>query len=129
MMAPIKQIVQFMETLDTALLADTFATENVLLIDSFPPYVFQGPGAGSKWAEGFIKHSKNFTDLRHTFGKPQEFSRTGKTVFYSQPITWEGVSNNKAFLETGGLALVLVSHEGRWCVQNYGWAVTSYALS
>jgi hypothetical protein len=128
MLIPAKQIMQFMETRDPTVLVGAFASENSVIIDSFSPYVFQGTNAVSKWANGFITHAKDLTDLRHTFGKPQEYSSDGKTAFLSLPITWEGMSNNKPFHEMGGLALILVNIQGQWKIQNYGWAVTSYML-
>ena len=126
MIDPAAKIMRFMETLDRSALEDAFAPDNVTILDSFPPYVFRGDNAVSAWANGFINHAKNLAELSHTFGEPQEFSSSGQTAFFSLPVTWKGMSNGEPFLETGGLALMVVSMNNKWYIQNYGWAVTTY---
>ncbi len=128
MIAPIERIARFMETLDARLLENTFAAGGVILIENFPPYVFQGHHAAARWAMSFAKHAKNITGLRHSFGDPQDFSRQGETVFLSLPTTWTGASGGRPFVETGGWAFVLVRQARGWRVRNYGWAVTSIVL-
>jgi hypothetical protein len=126
MLAPVRRIAEYMETLDVDVLAETFAAHDVVLIDSFPPFVFSGPSAGDRWAAGFADHVRDHVGLRHTFGEPQEFCHDGDTVFYSQPITWAFAGTNGTVSETGGLAVVLVREGKRWLVRNTGWAVTDY---
>jgi hypothetical protein len=127
-MAPIERIVRFMETLDSQFLNDSFAGGEVVLIENFPPYVFEGGDAVARWATGFAEHAKNIRDLRHSFGDPHDFHQDGELAFLSLPTTWRGTIGARSFIETGGWAFVLVKHAGSWRVRNYGWAVTSVAL-
>jgi hypothetical protein len=123
-MAPIERVARFMETLDRELLVGAFADADVMLIENFPPYVFEGGDAVDRWADGFAEHAQNISGLRHSFGDPQDFSRQSKTAFLSLPTTWSGTVGGRSFFETGGWAFVLVRQAGGWRVRNYGWAVT-----
>jgi hypothetical protein len=127
-MTPIERIARFMETLDSQFLNDTFADGDVVLIENFPPYVFEGVDAAARWAKGFAEHAKNITELRHSFGDPHDFHRDAEVAFLSLPTTWRGTIGASSFTETGGWAFVLVKQARGWRVRNYGWAVTSIAL-
>jgi hypothetical protein len=127
MLAPIERMVRFMETLDHSWLAEVFTTEDVILLDSFAPFVFQGRNGVGIWAHNFAKHVGGLIGLRHEFGEAQEFSRSGDTVFFSQPIIWKGANNEVPFTETGGLAVVLTKQGADWRIRNFAWAVTAYA--
>jgi hypothetical protein len=128
MMAPIERIARFMETRDSQFLNDAFASVEVVLIENFAPYVFEGGDAVARWAKGFAEHAKNIRDLRHSFGDPQDFQLDGELAFLSIPTTWRGTIGASSFIETGGWAFVLVKDAGSWRVRNYGWAVTGIAL-
>ena len=127
-MAPIERIARFMETLDSQFLNDAFADEKVVLIENFPPYVFEGGDAVARWAKGFAEHAKNIKELRHSFGDPHDFHREGELAFLSLPTTWRGTIGAISFIETGGWAFVLVKEARGWRVRNYGWAVTGIAM-
>lgn len=126
--APIERIARFMETLDSQFLNDTFASGEVVLIENFPPYIFEGRDAVARWAKGFAEHAKNIRDLRHSFGDAQDFQLDGELAFLSLPTTWRGTIGASSFIETGGWAFVLLKDAGSWRVRNYGWAVTSIAM-
>ena len=127
-MAPIERIARFMETLDFQFLNDAFAGGDVVLIENFPPYVFEGGDAVTRWAKGFGEHAKNIRKLRHTFGDPHDFHRDGELAFLSLPTTWRGTIGASSFIEEGGWAFVLVQDARGWRVRNYGWAVTRIAM-
>ena len=127
-MAPIERIARFMETLDSQFLNDAFAGAEVVLIENFPPYLFEGSDAVARWTKGFAEHAKNIRDLRHSFGDPHDFHLDGELAFLSLPTTWRGTIGASSFIETGGWAFVLVKHAGGWRVRNYGWAVTGIAM-
>jgi hypothetical protein len=127
-MAPIERIARFMETLDSRFLNDAFAEGKVVLIENFPPYVFEGGDAVARWAMGFAEHAKNIRKLRHSFGDPYDFQREGELAFLSLPTTWRGTIGANSFIETGGWAFVLMKAARGWRVRNYGWAVTGIAM-
>ena len=142
MTAPVRALVAYMEQLDPGLLDGVFA-DDAVIIDSFAPFVFSGPGATSAWAGGFAHHVAGHHDLRATLGAPQEFGRTERattigapdTVFFSQPITWNLTMGGTSLVETGGLAVVLqAAHRpgdgaGPWRVRCTAWAATSIEVA
>jgi hypothetical protein len=129
MMAAVERLVRFMAGGYDADLAGIFAPDNVTIIENFPPYVFQGPSAVARWAEGFKAHAETLGQLEASFGTAQDFSVDGKSAYFSLPTTWTGMSKGRRFREEGGWALVLVRQSAEWRVQAYGWAVTDYRLA
>jgi hypothetical protein len=127
-MAPIERIARFMETLDFRFLNDAFAEREIVLIENFPPYVFEGGDAVARWAKGFAEHAKNIRGLSHSFGDPHDFHQDGEVAFLSLPTTWRGTVGASSFTETGGWAFVLLKQARGWRVRNYGWAVTGIAM-
>jgi hypothetical protein len=126
--APIERIARFMETLDPQFLNDDFADREVVLIENFSPYVFEGGDAVARWAKGFAEHAKNIRELRHSFGEPHDFHRDGDVAYLSLPTTWRGRIGARSFSETGGWAFVLLKQGAGWRVRNYGWAVTDIVI-
>ena len=123
------RVARFIATLDDADLEGVFADRDVVIIENFAPYRFEGRNAVASWAAGMREHRTDTADLVHSFGTPQDFSRSGDRVFFALPTTWKGKYRGTPFTETGGWAFVLVEQtdsSGRtsWRVQSYGWAVT-----
>jgi hypothetical protein len=123
MLAPIEQIVRFMETGDATGLSG-FADRDVAIIENFAPFLFEGDDAVARWAHEMRAHLQGVTGLEHTFGAVQNFALDGDLAFLSMPANWTGISNGRRFDEDGGWAFVLVKVHGEWRVKNYGWAVT-----
>jgi hypothetical protein len=124
-----QRVARFIETLDDADIAGVFADRDVVIIENFAPYRFEGPKAVMSWAAGMRAHRVDTADLVHAFGTPQDFMRAGDRAFFSLPTTWKGTYCGTAFTETGGWAFVLVNTADApgtpsWRVQSYGWAVT-----
>ena len=126
------RVARFIATLDDTEIAGVFADRDVAIIENFAPYRFEGPNAVTSWAAGMRAHRVATADLVHSFGAPQDFTRTGDRVFFSLPTTWNGTYRGTPFTETGGWAFVLVatndeSGTPKWRVLSYGWAVTGIA--
>ncbi len=129
MLAAAERVAKFIETGDASWLEQTFAVGDVTIVENFPPHLFGGPDAVAAWSKAMREHLNGVSGLRHTFGRPQDFSRTGDDVFFSLPTTWRGAAHGKAFVERGGWAFVLSRQEGKWRVRGYGWAVTQLRRS
>ena len=128
MMAVPIGVARFISSLRDEHLADLFSDSGVTIIESFAPYLFDGPNAVSTWSAGMRDHARNLKGLRHTFGEPQDFSVEGERAFFTLPTTWVGETDGVPFHEEGGWAFVLIREEGRWRLRSYGWAVTSLEL-
>jgi hypothetical protein len=88
--------------------------------------VFTGRDGLAHWRALMVWHVGAIADLRHTFGPPQDFGRTGDTVYFSLPTRWTGVRDGKPFDEHGGWSFTLVWEDGSWRMRAYGWSVTSF---
>jgi hypothetical protein len=128
MMLPVRALVEFMATLDDALLADVFAADTVI-VENFAPYVFRGPDATARWRAGFREHAATLAGLIVTFGTAQDFSVDGDTAYFVLPTTWTGRTREKPFREEGGWAFVLERRGEGWRVACYAWAVTAFRLT
>src|SRR5262245_58463329 len=123
------RVARFIATLDDADIVGVFADHDVVIIENFAPYRFEGSNAVTNWAAGMRAHRVDTAHLDHSFRAPQDFSRTGDRVFFALPTTWKGTYRGTPFTETGGWAFVLVEDVddqgvASWRVQSYGWAVT-----
>jgi hypothetical protein len=129
MLEPAWRIAEFMVTRNAGLLDGVFSSTGVTLVDSFAPFVFTGAEGVAMWSQNFTTHVGDHEALRNTLLEPQEFSRDGDVVFYSQPIRWEFAVNSRRRVETGGMALVLIWERAAWRVQHYAWAVTDFVVA
>jgi hypothetical protein len=123
MIAAASRVARYIETLNRALLMRTFASGYVTIVENFPPYLFEGPGAVGVWAKEMRAHLAGVTRLRHSFGPAHDFSRSGDQAYFSLPTIWRGIHHGKPFTENGGWAFVLTKQKGVWRVRGYGWAV------
>jgi hypothetical protein len=127
MLAAAERVARFLETRDPVLPGQAFAAVGVVIIENFAPFVFEGPDAVALWTREMLAHLTHLTDLRHTFGPPQDFSADADTAYFSLPTTWRGATRGRPFTETGGWSFVLAGEAGDWRVRAYGWSVTGYS--
>ena len=73
LLAPIEKIARFIETGDKAFLS-AFAKEGVVIIENFPPHLFQGSDAVERWSQKIISWHEPPSDLvlKHSFGTVQD---------------------------------------------------------
>lgn len=119
-----RRVARFMETRDDAAREGAFASGGVVIVESFAPFLFTGPGAVDRWAGAFRRHVRHVTGLRHAFDPPFEPVVDGDRAWLSLPTTWTGVERGVPFVERGGWSFALVREQGSWRVAGYGWAPT-----
>lgn len=129
MMVPVVNVARFMETLQDELLEDVFVDAGLVIVENFAPHIFIGPTARRDWRQGFGVHARGLSELVHSFGSAQDFSRTADLAYFSLPTRWVGKADGREFTEEGGWAFVLGVESGIWHIKSYVWAVTSFELS
>jgi hypothetical protein len=127
MMAPVEKIAHFIATGDDADLS-AFADRGVVIVENFAPYLFEGPGAVQRWANGMRIHTAATDALQHSFGPAIDFSTDGDRAYFSLPTHWTGRAGSTPFSEDGGWSFVLVRQKSEWRVLSYGWAVTRMVM-
>jgi len=130
MMRPIDELRQAMERYATSAPPDVFASRGLTIVENFPPYLFEGKTADSRWWAGFVAHAHDgkLKQLRATFAAAYDFNASGDRVFFTLPTTWTGYTDGKRFEERGGWAFVLVRESRGWRILSYGWAVTQQSI-
>ena len=125
LLAPIEKVARFIETGDVSLLS-AFASKGVVIIENFPPHLFEGEDAVQRWSQKILTWHKPPSDLvlKHTFGTVQDLRVEDGLAFLSLATHWKISEGEDSFEEDGGWAFVLVQEDGEWRVRSYGWAVT-----
>ena len=125
LLAPIEKVAQFIETGNESLLS-AFASQGVVIIENFPPHLFEGEDAVKRWSQKILAWHKPPSDLvlKHQFGTPQDVRVQDNLAFLSLPTHWTISQDGDSYEEDGGWAFVLVQENGEWRVRCYGWAVT-----
>ncbi|MEP6884268.1 MAG: hypothetical protein ABJC66_05920 [Gammaproteobacteria bacterium] len=127
MMQPVHDLVSFMSTLRRGEQPTVFARRGACIVENFAPYLFCGLQAAANWAAGFRAHAAadDLKELKASFGAAQDFSESGKRVYFSLPTTWTGQTHGRHFEEQGAWSFVLEQEADRWRIVGYGWGVTA----
>ena len=127
LLAPIEKVARFIETGDETFLS-AFAKDGVVIIENFPPHLFQGDDSVKRWSQKIISWHEPPSDLvlKHSFGTVQDLrvDKDEGLAFLSVATHWVISEGDDSFDEDGGWAFVLVQEDGDWKVRSYGWAVT-----
>jgi len=125
LLAPIEKVARVLETGDESLLS-AFAKKGVVIIENFPPHLFEGEDAVKRWSEKILSWHKPPSDLvlKHSFGTVQDLRVGDGLAFLSLSTHWTISQDGDSFEEDGGWAFVLVQEDDEWRVRSYGWAVT-----
>jgi hypothetical protein len=124
MMAPVRGVADFMQSIDLSGVTHLFAERDVVVVENFAPFVFRGDDCVKRWATAFAEHAAALSELRAEFGPAQDFARSGDRAFFTLPTTWTGLEGGRRFVETGALTFVLVRHDRGWRIACYAWGVT-----
>ncbi len=130
MLAPVQRLARFMASGEDAGLAEAFAASDVVILENFAPFRFEGPDAVERWRQGFLDHARRqgLAGLAFRFGEAQDLAREADQAFFTLPTAWTGRARGQPFSEDGGWAFVLVlSDDGAWRIRSYAWAVVSKA--
>lgn len=102
-------------------------TADAVIVDEFPPYRWDSPGAGAKWWVDFHNWAKsNKINKAHVAAGAVKFwSMKGGRAYVVVPTTFTAVQNGKPITETGTLTFVLVKNANKWMAQGWTWGETS----
>jgi hypothetical protein len=124
MMAPVTALARYMAHVDGAALPSVFAEDGLVIVENFPPYIFNGKDAAEHWAAGYRKHVERLRELKCDFAKAHDFDRSGDRAYFVLPTTWRGLQPGSQFEEHGAWAFVLTKSSGQWRIIAYGWGAS-----
>lgn len=131
MMTPVTALANFMAHSQGATRPPVFVDDGAVIVENFFPYLFRGAGAADRWGAIFQQHAveHRLRDLVYTFGKAQDFDRTGDRAYFVLPTRWTGSYQRGdgprgTFDENGAWTFVLLKLADGWRISAYAWGVT-----
>ncbi|MGB9473867.1 MAG: hypothetical protein WCE87_02230 [Candidatus Udaeobacter sp.] len=122
-MVPVQQFVEGFNKSDVKM-AETACAEEALIIDDFPPHVWHGAGAASKWFKAYQAYAKanNMSEAVVTLDKPKHVDVTGADAYVVVPTTFRFKKKTEIVNETGVMTLVLHKAAQDWQITAWSWA-------
>jgi ketosteroid isomerase-like protein len=105
-------------------------SEQSTIMDDFPPYQWQGPGACSRWWGDNDTFSKanEITDAFVTLGEPLELYVTGDHAYVVTRDDFTYRMKGKLMKQTGSIhTVVLHKSSSGWLITGEAWASTALA--
>jgi ketosteroid isomerase-like protein len=99
-------------------------TKNATILDNFPPHLWQGPDACSKWYSDFkIFAAKNkITEAYVALGKAQHVDITGDIAYVVIPTTYQFKLDGKLENHTSIVTLKMHKSATAWQLAAWAWA-------
>lgn len=123
-MATMNQLVEAFNKGDTkSLLAS--CTDEMCIIDEFPPHEWHGSGTCSKWLADYDADAKKngISDGAVTVHKPLHVDVTADRAYVVVPANYTYKQHGKSMKEIGSIwTFTLQKVEGSWRVTGWAWA-------
>jgi ketosteroid isomerase-like protein len=98
-------------------------TQDAVVVDENPPFVWRGPGAGTAWwhAVDAVARRMNLTHLKAINIRVSEFKGSATEAYLVQPMTVSGIANGKSFAEAGTTTYTFHNTGGTWLISTQVW--------
>jgi ketosteroid isomerase-like protein len=100
-------------------------TDEMCIIDEFPPYEWHGAGTCSKWLADYDADARKngITDGKVTIGKPRHVDVTGDRAYVVAPADYTFKQNGKPMREIASTwTFALQKIDGSWKITGWSWA-------
>jgi ketosteroid isomerase-like protein len=107
---------------DAARLVGIF-TNDAVVVDENPPFVWRGEGAGLAWwhvVEAVTRKAK-LTHLKAVNVRRGEFRQTATDAYLVQPMTITAIAAGKPFAESGTMTYTFHNAGGAWLISTMVW--------
>jgi len=123
-MAPVHQFIDSFNKGD-AKTALAVCASPAVIIDDFPPHVWNGPTACADWSNAYDANAKEsgITNGIVTLGTPWHIDITGDRAYVVVPVSYTYKQNGKPVMESGSVFTVALKklHAG-WRIAGWTWA-------
>jgi len=98
--------------------------EDAVVIDDFPPHVWQGRGACSRWFKAFEAWASKTgaTNAAITLGEIRHLDFDGGFAYLVAPVTLSYLKGGKPVNFLGTITMILRKRESGWRVSGVAWA-------
>jgi len=106
--------------------ANAFAglyTNDAVVVDEIPPFVWRGAGAGTSWwyAVAATARKMKLTHLQATNIRIGEFKQSANDAYLVTPMTVTAVAGGKPFVEPGTTTYTFHKAGGTWLISSQVW--------
>lgn len=98
---------------------------NAIIIDDFPPYVWQGANTCQTWLKELTAYDNHagITDEKVTIGAPWQANVTGDRAYVVLPATYTHKTHGKPVVESGAVwTMALQKTSSGWIITGWAWA-------
>lgn len=98
--------------------------DEAVVIDDFPPHVWRGPGACSKWYKAFSAWAATaaVTDASITLGATSHLEVSSGYAYLVTPVTLAFSKAGKSVKDVGVLTMTLRKANSGWHIIGFAWA-------
>jgi ketosteroid isomerase-like protein len=98
-------------------------TDDAVVVDENPPFVWRGAGAGTAWwhAVDAVMRRMSLTHLKAINIRISEFKQSATDAYLVQPMTVSGIANGKPFAEAGTTTYTFHNAGGTWLISTQVW--------
>lgn len=107
---------------DDALALSKLYTNDAIVVDEIPPFVWRGASAGVAWwhaVDAFTNKAKHTIQLTNV--RISEFQRTANDAYLIQPMTIDETSAGRHSSESGTFAYTFHKTGGIWLISSQVW--------
>jgi ketosteroid isomerase-like protein len=107
-----------------AKIVSSTCTKDAIVLDDFPPHVWQGATACARWFHDFQSFAakSGITEPVVGLGKAQHVDITGDMAYVVIPTTLDYKKDGKSVKETGIITLKLHKTATTWLIAGWAWA-------
>ena len=122
-MAPVRQFINGFNTGDLKL-TEAACDGRISIIDDFPPHVWEGSDAVSKWLHDLDTFEKKHGTSNPSviLGEPRHVDVTGAQAYVVVPTKISYKRNGQLVRETGLMTLALRKRAAGWRIAAWSWA-------
>jgi hypothetical protein len=104
--------------------AAALCTGQAVVIDDFPPHIWQGATACADWAAGLAAFAKaqGITDPKVATAKPRALTATGDRAYAVLPAKYTYKQHGKPVNEPGLWTFSLQKLDAGWRITGWAWA-------
>jgi ketosteroid isomerase-like protein len=98
-------------------------TNDAVVVDEIPPFLWRGAGAGAVWwhAVDGVAQKSNMTHLKAIDIRIGEFKSSATDAYLITPMTVTAIANGKPFAEAGTTTYTFRKSGGTWLISSQVW--------